>query len=374
MKQSIGISYRINNQEIISKKLILCVYDDKTAAVCAKFEQAFMGAYPFGYVGTTCWFGAKTSDLLLDSADPAACAVYDLVSRQGDYGVILYCAQAPSAEVFTERMGRRFGSARVMPVGDWNDAALGRKAAEVKRYIDSLGAPTFYETQCREWAEWSNLSFALPLRDEGKRILLVGDSICFGYTNPVREQLADYCVDCLHTSEGTGHQNIHDLLEIMLTRFHYDAVHLNIGIHTHLVSDEEYERNLNRIFDRIARLSPGSAILFATTTTSSKIGEGGAGEAVAEQFNMGGRKPLARHADAAYTVYDAKASSRYAALNEAAKRICRERAGQIEIDDLFAECMRENPAKTDPVHFCEKGYRLLADSVVRSLRRVLPAK
>ena len=241
-----------------------------------------------------------------------------------------------------------------------------------KQYIDNAGEPKFYDKLDREAAEWANISFDKAQGGNKKRILLVGDSISYGYGEMVRRKLPDMEIDFLNTSEGTAHPIIYKLLEFMLTQCNYDVIHINIGIHIHSVTNKEYESNLKLILNYINKISPKTKIIFATTTSVSKKPSRDTDDSdntamQIDRFNLGDRVPCARPSEYSqnFCEYDFINSQRYIELNEIVKKICINK--NIAIDDLFAVSYKYNPIKTDVVHFKEEGYMLLSDSVVNSI-------
>ena len=114
-------------------------------------------------------------------------------------------------------------------------------------------------------------------------------------------------------------------------------------------------------------MSPGAKLIFATTTTVSKL-PSERGAASGKTFSYGDRRPLTDE-DCLYTEYDARASAVYRKLNRAAISVCRK--GGVFTDDLCSVSLDNALPKRDPFHFGQEGYRILAGSVAESVRRAL---
>lgn len=186
------------------------------------------------------------------------------------------------------------------------------------------------------------------------RVLLLGDSISMSYTLPVRELLhekanvhrpPDNCRSTRYTLER---------LEGWLGQGKWDVIHMNWGIHDATYLDatgrgttpdmgqlqvplEEYEANLNRLLDRLAKT--GARLIWCTTTP---IGAGARSR---------------READI----------QRY---NAAALAIMRGRA--ITINDLHGFASgHEDWQSPDGVHFLPEGARRLAVRVADAITAAL---
>lgn len=180
------------------------------------------------------------------------------------------------------------------------------------------------------------------------RVLLIGDSISIGYTEPVRVVL-------------TGKANLHRIpenaaatltgvknLDKWLGTAQWDVIHFNFGLHDlkfmddgkHQVPLPDYETNLRTILQRLQKT--GARLIWATTTPvpDAKV------------------NPPRRNADVI-------------AYNAAATRIMTE-AG-IPIDDLYALVSPRLPELQLPanVHYTLPGYDVLGRQVAESVLRAL---
>ena len=115
---------------------------------------------------------------------------------------------------------------------------------------------------------WSvSYAFGCLSRPGLPRVLLVGDSICNGYKDGVRERLKEvanvtywassYCV----TSPGYL-----ELLDFYLDEAKYDVIHFNNGLHSLDADVAEWERALEEALRLIRRKQPDAKIVWATST------------------------------------------------------------------------------------------------------------
>jgi len=104
------------------------------------------------------------------------------------------------------------------------------------------------------------------------RILLIGDSISYGYTVPVRHALAGKVnvhrapTNCGSTQVAlsTNRQLKKQELEIWLGDGRWDLIHFNFGIHDSRGPVEEYVKRLELIAKRLKQT--GAKLVFANTT------------------------------------------------------------------------------------------------------------
>lgn len=398
-----GNALRINDQAISRYPLTLIVHDRTHLELAAEAEERFGGCCPLGYIGTSPWLGSVTNQKRMDYGAVQSLGLFAFLREQMEIGWVLYgletvqkeerreeseiramikdmrkyCPQA--RQIWVRKSGEEISRPIENILTEYGlDTVEYGSREELAAWLNGLKAevekaqpPVRYDTLEREWAEWTNLSVTLPQEEEENRILLVGDSISVGYGDMVQKRMPGWHVDRLNTSEGVHHPNFLRLLEIALGRYPYRIVHINNGIHLHGQTVEEYGRNLSAVLDGIRRISPGTEIIFATTTPLSRSLSADELEHFDPQhFSMGDRLPLGEALEkGGYWVTDEEASDIYRQLNEEAKRICRNKG--IPVDDLYGLCVEENLQKSDGVHFQEEGYRRLADRVAGSLGDVL---
>jgi acyl-CoA thioesterase-1 len=180
------------------------------------------------------------------------------------------------------------------------------------------------------------------------RVLLIGDSISIGYTVPVRDLLKNVAnVQRIPENGGPTTRGL-ETLDQWLGTNHWDVIHFNWGLHDlkigsnglHQVELEQYERNLERLLDRLQRT--GATLIWATTTP----------------VPQGVKGPRRDPADV----------PRY---NAAARRVMA--AAGIRINDLYAFAQPRLARIQLPqnVHFTTAGSAELAKPVAREIREAL---
>jgi lysophospholipase L1-like esterase len=177
------------------------------------------------------------------------------------------------------------------------------------------------------------------------RLLLIGDSISMGYTEPVRKLLAGkFTVQRIAENGGPTSRGVTNL-EKWLGSGKWDVIHFNFGLHDLRIMEDtgrqqappaDYAANLRQI---VARLKQTGARLIWASTTPVPAGK---------------LTPERRPADVV-------------AYNEAAARVMQENG--IEVDDLygFALPQLEKIQRPANVHFTDPGSAVLAEQVVRSI-------
>jgi len=189
-----------------------------------------------------------------------------------------------------------------------------------------------------------------PVVDDPRlpRVLLIGDSISIGYTVPVRHLLKG--VANVHRIPENGGPTTRGLakLDEWLGTNQWDVIHFNWGLHDlklesngrHQVELDQYERNLERLVDRLQ--STGATLIWATTTPVPQNVKG----------------PQRDPADVL----------RY---NEAARRVMD--AAGVRINDLCAFTQPRIARIQIPqnVHFTTAGSAELARPVARKIREAL---
>ena len=179
------------------------------------------------------------------------------------------------------------------------------------------------------------------------RVLLIGDSISIGYTEPVRLELTNKAN--VHRIPENGAATIVGVknLENWLGSSKWDVIHFNFGLHDlrlddgkHQVPLPDYETNLRIIVQRLQKT--GARLIWATTTPVPD----------AEV------KPPRRNADVI-------------AYNAAAAGIMTESG--IPIDDLYALVKPRLAELQLPanVHYTLPGYNVLGHQVAESVLRAL---
>lgn len=185
------------------------------------------------------------------------------------------------------------------------------------------------------------------------RVLLIGDSISIGYTQPVRELLKEKANVHRIPANGGPTKNGVANLDKWLGGGKWDAIHFNFGIHDlkfmpdgkRQVEPEDYEKNLRTI---VAKLKGTGARVIWATTTPIPDGE----------------------------LTPPRSFGKVPEYNAIAQRVM---AGSgVAIDDLNAAITPHLAEFQNPkdVHYKPEGYALLAKQVAASLEKALagPAK
>jgi len=186
------------------------------------------------------------------------------------------------------------------------------------------------------------------------RVLLIGDSISIGYTLPVRHLLKGKAnihrppTNCGDTARG---------LKSMATWLgdkKWDVIHFNWGLHDlkyvdergtmvaidkgkQNLSPEQYAQNLRKLVEEMKKT--GAKLVWATTTP---VPDGTSGRRKGDEIKY----------------------------NKMAEKVMSENG--IAVDDLNA-LVEKNPRSQLPknVHFSEEGYKILAESVTRSIEHAM---
>jgi hypothetical protein len=175
------------------------------------------------------------------------------------------------------------------PKGEPTNAkeAAAKKAAQdaaVEEKYQALVAKLSPEEQAWEKVLQANLGngFYLPLHKRGKiagqssawdfvkddpklpRILLIGDSVSRGYTQPTRKALAGKAnvhrapANCGPTASGLKN------LDAWLGEGKWDVIHFNFGIHDRATPAADYAKRLEEIVVRLEKT--GAKLIWASTT------------------------------------------------------------------------------------------------------------
>ena len=180
------------------------------------------------------------------------------------------------------------------------------------------------------------------------RVLLIGDSISIGYTEPVRAELAGKA--SVHRIPTNGATTVVGLkgLEDWLGSTKWDVIHFNFGLHDlkimdggqHQVPLTDYENNLRTIVQRFKKT--GARLIWATTTPVPDA-----------------------------TVNPPRRSADVIAFNAVAKKVMDESG--VAIDDLYAlvKPRREELQLPANVHYSKAGYDVLAHQAAQSILKAL---
>ena len=180
------------------------------------------------------------------------------------------------------------------------------------------------------------------------RVLLIGDSISMGYTQPTQELLKDKAeVERVLENGGPTIRGL-EMLGQWLGDGAWDIIHFNFGLHDlvimedgkHQVPIEEYEQNLRELVRQLQ--ATGARLIWASTTPVPE----------------GDVAPFRGDQDAI-------------AYNAVAKQIMDDSG--ITINDLYAKTLPRLAELLQPVnvHFTEHGSEVLGEWVAASIEAEL---
>ncbi len=173
------------------------------------------------------------------------------------------------------------------------------------------------------------------------RVLLIGDSITHGYQDIVRKMLAGKAyVDYLATSYSVDMKIYRSLTKSFVKDSDYAVIHFNNGLHGDHLSARSYQAYMKKVLADFTL----SEVILATSTLVNEKGNGKA---------------------------DAFWRKRLKERNRVVKELCEENG--FACDDLFevSSAIPKECRTDDGFHYSENGYRILADSVVRSIVKKL---
>ena len=174
------------------------------------------------------------------------------------------------------------------------------------------------------------------------RVLLVGDSICYGYQEKVREYLRGVCyVDYVATSYAIDGNTYNNLILNFMKDTHYAVLHINHGLHGKHMPKRTYKTRMNKL---LSRADKDTKIILATTTYV---------------YCAGNETP------------DESWMKRVYERNEAVFELAKENG--YGIDDLYATSIKIPLLQRsgDGTHYEDGGYDILAKSVVESIKKIL---
>ncbi len=192
-----------------------------------------------------------------------------------------------------------------------------------------------------------------PVEDQPglPRVLLIGDSISIGYTQPVRDILKGKANVHRIPTNGGPTKNGTANIEKWLGTGKWDVIHFNWGIHDlkfmpdgkRQVEPDDYEKNLRTL---VARMKTTGAKLIWATTTPIPDGE----------------------------LVPSRRFGKVPEYNGIAKKVMTENG--VAIDDLNAAITPRiaELQNAKDVHYKAEGYAFLAKQVAASIQSALPAK
>ncbi len=174
------------------------------------------------------------------------------------------------------------------------------------------------------------------------RILLIGDSITYGYQEQVRKKFCDIAyVDYLSTSYAVDLRIYGKLVELFAGDKNYDIIHFNHGLHGIHLSKTNYKNKLNKLLKKIKNKGK---ILLANCTVVYQEGN----RELHPQWN---RRILERNA----------------AISEIAGE------NNFPVDDLYQVSLKipKEDRREDGTHYEAAGYEILAEHVYAFVKTIL---
>ena len=196
-----------------------------------------------------------------------------------------------------------------------------------------------YTKNLRETYKWCNFWWD-NAEKEGKRVLLVGDSISCGYKSVVIDALkGEFFVDLMGTSEFIADPAYIKELRYFLTEYSYEAIHFNNGLHGIGLDNDDYESAYREFVKEMLGYCKKIIITASTPITCEDPG----------MLHSDNKTVLIR--------------------NAAVKRIADEFG--LAFDDLYSAVVNRPDLKSgDGYHFKGDGYVILGRQVADSIRKV----
>jgi hypothetical protein len=196
---------------------------------------------------------------------------------------------------------------------------------------------------------------------EIKKVALIGDSIRTGYQEIVEGFLKESAVIWGPEDDMINTIGILENIKIWITNDHFDVIHINSGLNDirtidypgqdHLIPPDLYARNVESIIRIINKYSPGTIIVWATTTP-----------VVDNMFNEFFKAaPDFQLKNEDVILYNDKAKNIVSRMGAA-------------INDLYGYIMTSDPGfimLNDGVHYTNYGYELIGERTSDVIRKIL---
>ena len=194
-----------------------------------------------------------------------------------------------------------------------------------------------------ETYEWDDIWWDHAPDKEGKRILIIGDSISRGYRRAAAKiENRDFYIDGIATSKAVDNTTFYTLLDYYAqSGLPYDAVFFNNGLHGwHLDDSEKFKAHFEKLAAYIKeRFSPKSFYIVLTTPVRKSK--------QTEIFDERNERAKLRNISAA----------------EVAEKL------GAETVDLFSLIENRPDLYTqDGVHLVDEGYDLLANEILTTIK------
>ncbi|MBQ2236715.1 MAG: SGNH/GDSL hydrolase family protein [Clostridia bacterium] len=189
-----------------------------------------------------------------------------------------------------------------------------------------------------ETYEWDNTWWEKTAENDKRRVLYIGDSISCGTRRFCNQNAnGEILFDGFGTSKAIDNPYFKEsLLLFVKQQSHREAILFNNGLHGFHLSGEEYGRYYEDFVDFLKSNFPRTPIILVLTTDVKERSE--TTEKVLERNKK--------------------------AMEIAANKGC-------EVADLFAVSREIESYHTDPFHFEDKGYSILADALIEKVKEVL---
>ena len=194
----------------------------------------------------------------------------------------------------------------------------------------------------KERFEWIHSWCDETQKGDLPRVLLVGDSITYGYQEKVRTLLQGICyVDYVSTSYAIDAKMYNHLVYNFITDSKYDLVHFNNGLHGIHISKRSYKSRLKKL---ISKVDKDVKMMLVTTTVVYREGN--------------------KRLDGAWMK---RVRERNAVMEELAKE------KGYAVDDLYAVSLSipKDKRYEDGTHYLEDGYMIFANAVAEKIKEEL---
>jgi hypothetical protein len=188
--------------------------------------------------------------------------------------------------------------------------------------------------------EWVRIYHFDAGEDKLPRVLLIGDSICNGYSRAVGKKLKGIAyVSHFVTSKCVAERSYQRELSFVLDNdeFKYDVIHFNNGLHSFNTSNSDWEAGLRSILKLLREKAGNAKIIWGSSTP----------------------------------VRNKSKTEKVKEMNLIAARVMKEEG--IPINDLFTLTNQANPAElwTDGVHYNKQGTDIQGEQVAKMIRTKL---
>ncbi|MBS7262012.1 MAG: hypothetical protein KIG36_00165 [Eubacteriales bacterium] len=221
-------------------------------------------------------------------------------------------------------------------------------AEAIRAFVkEPAGVPEYYAvTHGREGIEWVN--FVTDESEASKHVLLIGDSISWGFYPGVKEKLgAGYAVSAIQTSANNAQESFRRYIDRMLSLRRYDVIHMSAGCHSSEINREKgaYRAHITALIDYLLPLTDRLICSLATPRWQGRWQDG-------------------RWIDAG--VIDLDRNILAFERNADAVDVCGKRG--VPINDLFGLVIKRSQPTLDGIHY--KDYDALAEQTAAFIRGI----